>query len=80
MRQRSSQHIAEAGELYDVASWGKGYFSVADNGHVLVHPEKDVARSIDLKRFPTRLRSLKPHEIEDVLCIYKEWLASARHR
>jgi hypothetical protein len=38
------------------------------------------ARSIDLKRFPTRLRSLKPHEIEDVLCIYKEWLASARHR
>ena len=38
-----------ASDLYDVASWGKGYFSVGDNGHVLVHPEKDPARSIDLK-------------------------------
>src|SRR5262249_54056237 len=38
-----------ASELYDVASWGKGYFSVGDNGHVRVHPEKDPARAIDLK-------------------------------
>src|SRR5271166_1046041 len=40
---------AEAAELYDVASWGKGYFSVASNGHVWVHPDKDPARAIDLK-------------------------------
>ena len=39
-----------ANDLYDVASWGKGYFSVGDNGHILVHPEKDPARSIDLKQ------------------------------
>jgi len=39
----------DASDLYDVASWGKGYFSVAKNGHVCVHPEKDPARSIDLK-------------------------------
>jgi len=38
-----------AAELYDVPSWGKGYFSVSDNGHVRVHPEKDPARAIDLK-------------------------------
>src|SRR6202047_56114 len=38
-----------ASDLYDVASWGKGYFSVGDNGHVRVHPEKDPALSIDLK-------------------------------
>ena len=38
-----------ASDFYDVASWGKGYFSVGDNGHVRVHPEKDPARSIDLK-------------------------------
>ncbi len=38
-----------ASELYDVASWGKGYFSVGDNGHVRVHPEKDPAISVDLK-------------------------------
>jgi arginine decarboxylase len=40
----------DASELFDVASWGKGYFSVNDEGHVLVHPEKDAARSIDLKK------------------------------
>jgi arginine decarboxylase len=40
----------DASELFDVASWGKGYFSVNDEGHVLVHPEKDTARSIDLKK------------------------------
>ena len=39
-----------ASDLYDVASWGKGYFSVGENGHVLVHPEKDATRSIDLKQ------------------------------
>src|SRR5437879_6283595 len=41
--------VQDASELYDVASWGKGYFSVDNNGHVRVHPEKDLARSIDLK-------------------------------
>src|SRR5881394_1190929 len=40
---------AEASELYDVASWGKGYFSVGKNGHLWVHPEKDPARGLDLK-------------------------------
>ncbi len=39
-----------ASDLYDVAMWGKGYFSVDDNGHVHVHPEKDPTRSIDLKQ------------------------------
>jgi arginine decarboxylase len=40
----------DASELFDVASWGKGYFSVSEQGHVLVHPEKDPARVIDLKQ------------------------------
>src|SRR5437660_9883695 len=39
-----------ASEFYDVASWGKGYFSVGEKGHLRVHPEKDPARSIDLKQ------------------------------
>jgi arginine decarboxylase len=42
--------INDAAELYDVASWGKGYFSVAENGNVLVHPTKESNRSIDLKQ------------------------------
>ncbi len=40
----------DASELYDVASWGKGYFSVDDNGHARVHPSKDPATSLDLKQ------------------------------
>ena len=39
----------DASELYDVASWGKGYFSVGGGGQLLVHPEKEPHRSIDLK-------------------------------
>jgi arginine decarboxylase len=40
----------DAAELYDVASWGKGYFSVGENGNLLVHPTKEANRSIDLKQ------------------------------
>src|SRR3974390_470045 len=46
---------AEAGELYDVAAWGKGYFSVGKNGHVWVHPDKDPARGLDLKELVDNL-------------------------
>ena len=45
----------DAGELYDVASWGKGYFSVGQNGHLLVHPEKEPNRTIDLKELVEKL-------------------------
>src|SRR6202790_814896 len=48
--------IAEAGELYDVASWGKGYFAVGPNGHVWVRPDKDPARGIDLKELVDNLQ------------------------
>ncbi|MEI6243487.1 MAG: biosynthetic arginine decarboxylase [Acidobacteriota bacterium] len=39
----------DANELYEVDRWGKGYFSVAPDGHLLVHGNKDPQRSIDLK-------------------------------
>lgn len=45
----------DASELYDVPRWGQGYFSVGADGHVLVHPTKDPARHIDLKRLIDRL-------------------------
>src|SRR5271168_4072997 len=47
---------AEAAELYDVASWGKGYFSVGTNGHLRVHPNKDTSRSLDLKELVDNLQ------------------------
>jgi len=46
----------DAAELYDVASWGKGYFSVGENGHLFVHPTKEAARSIDLKQLVDTLQ------------------------
>ncbi len=48
--------IAEASELYDVASWGKGYFSIGNNGHVWVHPDKNPERGIDLKELVDNLQ------------------------
>src|SRR5579872_1131375 len=47
---------AEAAELYDVASWGKGYFSVGKNGHLWVHPDKDSNRGLDLKELVDNLQ------------------------
>jgi arginine decarboxylase len=48
--------IAEAGELYDVSRWGKGYFSVGQNGHLWVHPNKETSRCIDLKELVDNLQ------------------------
>lgn len=48
--------VADAAELYEVANWGKGYFSISPEGHLLVHPTKDPDRAIDLKRLVDRLR------------------------
>jgi arginine decarboxylase len=46
----------DAAELYEVAGWGKGYFSVGPSGNVHVHPTKDPRRSIDLKQLVDRLQ------------------------
>lgn len=40
----------DASELYDVMSWGKGYFTVGENGNLSVHPSKEAHRKIDLKK------------------------------
>ena len=51
-----SWSVHDASELYEVARWGNGYFSVNDSGHVQVHPTKDPARAIDLKELVDRLQ------------------------
>ncbi len=45
----------DSGDLYDVPRWGKGYFTVGQNGNVFVHPDRDPARSLDLKALIDRL-------------------------
>ena len=47
--------VADASELYEVAAWSKGYFSIGEQGHVRVHPTKDPHRGIDLKQLVDRL-------------------------
>ncbi|MFZ2725121.1 MAG: arginine decarboxylase, partial [Methylococcaceae bacterium] len=41
----STQHSAQT---YAISSWGEGYFSVNDEGHVCVKPSSDQAVSLDL--------------------------------
>ncbi len=48
--------VHDASELYEVARWGNGYFSVNGAGHVQVHPTKDPAKAIDLKELVDRLQ------------------------
>ena len=40
----------DSSELYDVKQWGNGFFSVGEHGHLQVHPNRDINRSVDLKR------------------------------
>ena len=46
----------DSSELYAVPRWSKGYFSVGENGHLLVHPDRDPNRSIDMKKLIDRLQ------------------------
>lgn len=48
--------VADASELYDVERWGKSYFSVGPQGHLLVHPTKEPHRAIDLKELVDNLQ------------------------
>ncbi len=46
----------EAEELYEVNRWGNGYFSVGDDGSVLVHPGRRPNQSVDLLDLVKRLQ------------------------
>jgi arginine decarboxylase len=46
----------DAAEYYDVPRWGGGYFSISKAGHLLVHPDRNPQRFIDLKELVERLR------------------------
>jgi len=46
----------DASEMYEVPRWGKGYFSVGQNGNLLAHPTKDANHAIDLKELVDRLQ------------------------
>jgi arginine decarboxylase len=48
-RARVPEKFAEAEKLYGIENWGKGFFSVSDEGNLLVHPTRENHRTADLK-------------------------------
>ena len=49
--------VVDAAELYEVAGWGKGYFSINPAGNACIHPNKDPQRRIDLKQLVDQLKA-----------------------
>lgn len=48
--------IDDSVDCYRLDRWGCGYFSISDNGHLLVHPGNGPSESVDLKVLVDRLR------------------------
>jgi len=40
--------IADSADLYQIGAWGKGYFAINGEGHVIVRPDTTAKREIDL--------------------------------
>jgi arginine decarboxylase len=49
--------IEDSLDLYHVNAWGKGYFSISDSGHVVVRPDTQPGRAIDLYEVVEGLRA-----------------------
>ena len=47
--------FTDSSELYEVERWGNGFFSVGQNGNLLVHPDRNRKNAIDLKQLIDRL-------------------------
>ena len=80
--------VSDATELYEVDRWGKGYFSISPQGHMLVHPTKDPNQSIDLKQLTDhlmlrgiglpvliRFRDILKHRVGDIASAFKSAIA-----
>lgn len=48
-RELETWKIADSTELFEVDRWGNGYFSVGQQGNLMVHPTQQPERMIDLK-------------------------------
>ena len=53
--------IEESLDLYQVEAWGKGYFSINADGHVVIRPSMDAAREIDLYEVVQGLKARDLH-------------------
>ncbi len=48
-RVRVPEKFADAEKLYGIENWSKGFFSVSEEGNLLVHPTRENHRFVDLK-------------------------------
>ena len=53
--------IEESLDLYQVEAWGKGYFSINPEGHVVIRPSMDAEREIDLYEVVQGLKARDLH-------------------
>src|SRR6202521_1752196 len=53
--------IDQSLDLYPVEAWGKGYFSINADGHVVIRPSMDPTREIDLYEVVQGLKARDLH-------------------
>ena len=70
-----SWSVASSKELYRTEDWGMGYFSIADNGHLVVNLDPDRERVVDLYEI---VRGLDDRGISSPVCIGFPDLLAAR--
>ena len=58
----SKWSIDQARELYNIAEWGKGFFDINEKGNIVVLPEKNRQKVLDIKVLldDLRLRGVSP--------------------
>ncbi len=49
--------VKDAEKLYNLLGWGLGYFRINAEGHVMVHPDRDKSRGVDLFRLALDLNA-----------------------
>jgi arginine decarboxylase len=54
--------LDESRELFNILEWGKGFFEINEKGNIVVLPEKNRQKSLDIKTFVDglRMRGLTP--------------------
>lgn len=52
----SSWTVSDSSDLYNLPSWGRGYFSIDDQGRVQVHPGGDDTAGLDLRTLVDEVR------------------------
>ena len=50
---KSNWSIQDSEELYGLKKWGKPYFNINDIGHIIVSPQNNKDKALNLFKFKT---------------------------